>query len=462
MKRRDFLGAVSVGAAALGLSSSARGEAAPRPNILVILTDDHVYRAIGYNNPNVKTPNLDRLAGEGVIFDRTYVASPICVASRASLMTGVFPQQHGAVGLNTDGFRKSVVEDKRFRTLPMVLSESGYRTAFCGKSHLGPPTDYGFQEGEEHKSGDDSEAFAAASSFIQKRSPGDQPFFLWLGARQPHIPLRPEQVWLDLYRDASIDVDPNFRELPPDGSLYNQGLPGERYYRDSSGKNNTSGVSSGPPRSRDEMVRFMRDYYATISRLDHQVGELAATLKERALLEDTCIVFLGDNGYHLGNHGLGNKITMHEESVRVPMFIRWGGLPNKGARSRQLVSSLDVFPTLMDLVGAPHPETLEGRSLLPVFEQPDALLRKAVACECVGVGGEPGMGHRMIRSDRWKYILTDSNDEALFDEEADPYEMKNLANDPDQAKNLQEMRDRMRAWMRHIGDTHKPPPKAEG
>ena len=111
-----------------------------KPNFVVIFSDDQTYRAIGYNNPAVQTPNMDRLAAEGMSFNRAFIASPICVASRASIYTGMFPQQHGAVGLSAAGFQKSVVEEKRFVTLPTVLAQAGYHTALYGKSHLGPPT----------------------------------------------------------------------------------------------------------------------------------------------------------------------------------------------------------------------------------------------------------------------------------------------------------------------------------
>lgn len=459
MDRRRFLGDVALAGAAWAATSTVDGFCEPpsRPNLLVILTDDQTFRAIGFNNHQVLTPNLDRLAGEGVIFDHAYISTPICAASRASLLTGVYPQQNGSVGLDSEGFLKSVVEEERYRTPAHLLSAAGYRTGFAGKSHLGDPMEYGFEEGVELRERNDDGAFEAASRFIRARAEDRTPFFFWLATMQPHIPLQPGEEWTDLYREDEIDLPPNFRESPPEGSLYNQGLPGESYHRDSEGTGNFGGVSGGPPRNEEQMRTFIRGYYAAISRLDHQIGELVKVLEDTALIENTAILFLSDNGYHLGSHGLGNKITMHEESVRIPLFLRWGGLPKKGIRTPELVSSLDLYPTLLDLAGVPHPAWLEGQSLLPLTESPDRPLRDAVFSECVGVGGKPGMGHRMARTRKWKYILTDVNEEALFDEEKDPYEMTNLADSGDHLEILRVMRGRLTDWMDRVGDAHERP-----
>ncbi len=461
MDRRGFLKQAVLGTTGLNLVNSFTHKAhadSKHPNFLVILTDDQTYRAIGYTNPLVQTPNLNQLAEEGIVFENTYVASPICVASRASLLTGVFPQQHGSVALNSNGFKSSVIENRRYPSLAQVLTTHGYHTGFAGKSHLGPPCDYGFAEGEEHFEADDRSSFDWAASFLRERASGNQPFFMWLATRQPHIPLNPGEEWLGLYRNTTLQVDPNFMESPPEGSLYNQGLPGEHYFRDSEHTKNYKGVRAGPPRSREEILEFLRAYYATISHLDTQIGGLRKVLKECGLHDNTVLIFLSDNGYHLGNHGLGNKITMHEESVRVPMFVHWSGLPVKGIRCRELASSLDLYPTLLDLAGVPRMDWLEGQSLFPLFSNPNQPVRDFVCSECTGVGGLLGMGHRMVRSKQWKYILTDVSEEALFDEDKDPYEMTNLVSIAEHHKTLAQLRTAMHEWMTRIADSHQPPP----
>lgn len=454
--RKQFL-AVS-GLAVVGAAAAQKPRRAQRPpNFLVIVSDDHAFRAIGYNNPIVKTPNMDQLAGDGIIFDRAYIATPICAASRASMLTGLFPQQHGSVGLDGAGFHRNVVEERNYPTLAHMLGEAGYDTAFFGKSHLGPPTDYGFAFGEEQPDRQDDSIFASANEFVQSRKEDDTPFLMWVATHQPHIPVEPGEEWLNLYKDADIQVDPNFMESPPERSEFNQGLPGEHYYRESRDDPNYTGLRSGPPRTKEQTVEFMRYYYAVISRLDEQIGALMETLKAAGQYENTVIVYIGDNGYHLGNHGLGNKITMHEESARVPMFLHWGGLRKTGVRTVSLVSSLDIYPTLLDLAGVDAPDRLMGTSLKPLFNNPGKSLREYVASECVGVGGKPGEGHRMVCTGEWKYILTDTNEEVLFNLTEDPYEMNDVSGEEGNAAILDKLRGYMREWMRAVGDTHAEP-----
>lgn len=461
LSRSEFLRTALLGGMALAVPSAlgqpASGKSKP-PNLVVVLADDHAYRGVGYNNAVVKTPNLDRLGREGVVFDHAYVATPICAASRASLQTGLFPQQHGTISLDGDSFRENVAVQKRFPTVAQLLAGAGYDTAFCGKSHLGPPRDYGFAEGEEMNDRTDDQTFAYAAQFVEKRKDNPKPFFLWMASRQPHVPLLPPAEWLDRYRDTEIPIDPNFLESPPPDSIFNQGLPGEHYYRDSDFTKNYKELPAGPPRSREQIREFTRAYYAVISRLDDQIGTFTQQLKDAGVYENTVLIYLSDNGYHLGNHGLGNKITMHEESVRVPMLLHWPRLKKTGIRNQALVSSLDLFPTLLDLAGAPIPQGLWGRSLAPILDDPVKPLRPYVASECVGVGGKKGMGHRMVRTERWKYVLTDANEEALFDEQADPYEMTNMAAAEANQAILRQLRGYMKEWMDRVGDTHQPPP----
>jgi arylsulfatase A-like enzyme len=430
--------------------------AAPaRPNVVFILTDDQTYRAIGYNNPLVRSPVLDGLAAGGLIFDRAYVATPICAASRASILTGLYPQQHGTIGLNSAAFVQRVVNERSLATFPQLLAAAGYRTALYGKSHLGDPKRYGFDEGDEQK--EDAEAFALASGFLERAAVRGQPFFLWLAPHAPHVPLLPEQKWLDLYTADKVRLDPNFRETPLASSLFDQGIPGQPLHRDSAFTKNYRSLPAGPPRSAEVMRQFIHAYYATISELDHRIGELVVALKRHGLYEQTIIVFLSDNGYFLGNHGLGNKITMHEESVRVPMFVHGAALKRHGVRMADLVSSLDVFPTVLELAGVAVPSGLPGRSLVPLFSSPAPSHHKQIVSECVGVGGRRGEGHRMVRTDEWKYILSVANEEALYNEANDPYELTNLVGQFAVAPVLTSLRAQLVEWMESTGDMHERP-----
>ncbi len=423
-----------------------------KPNFLIILTDDLTYRALGYNNELVKTPNLDKLARQGIIFDRAYISTPVCAASRASMLTGLYPQTNGTVALDTKSFIKNIVQEKRFKTLPQVLNEAGYKSYFSGKSHLGDPKDYGFHFGKETPDYDDKTAFEDVYGFIDSPEFGQKPFLLWLAVRQPHVPLKPEEKWLKLYSETNFPIEKNFLKEPPSESFYNQGLPGENFYRDSDYTDNYKNLPAGPPRPVEVIREFTKAYYATISHLDFQIGELIDQLQSKNLFENTVLIFLSDNGYFLGNHGLGNKLTMHEESVRVPMFIYWDKLPKTNIHSDALVSSVDVFPTILDLAGIDIPDYLQGISLKPLLANPSMQLNEYVASESVGVGGELGLGHRMIVKDKWKYILSDTGDEALFYLEDDLYEIDNLIDDIQHQGEVFKLKAFLIDWKNKTGD----------
>lgn len=446
----------------LPLLAAAISAAAPaKPNFVVIFSDDHTYRAMGYNNPAVKTPHMDRLAAEGIRLERAFSASPICIASRASIYTGTYPQRHGSVGLSSAAFTQNVVVEKRLVTLPAALAQAGYHTALYGKSHLGEPTTFGFSEGREIKDANDEETFAEADKFVQREAGLSRPFLLWLTPRNPHVPLSAPQRFKDLYRDTVITLDPNWRESPHMESFFNQAAAGQIVFRDGPlpiYPHAPAGQTSGPPRTAANMKEVIKAYYADVSCLDEQIGRLVEQLKAAGLYENTIVVYLSDNGYHLGNHGLGNKITMHEESVRVPMFIHSPLLPVKRARSDALVSSLDVYPTLLDFAGVASPPQLMGKSLRPILASPSATVRDYVVSECVGPPERRvGTGHRMVRTDRFKFILSSSDEQAFFDLRTDPFELRNLIGDPALTGEIDRHRGMLREWTALVGETRLPP-----
>lgn len=261
-----------------------------KPNVIVIFTDDQTYRGIGYSNPEVKTPHLDALAAGGTIFERGYVASPICAASRASMLTGRFPEQHGLRSLDSPAFAPYLTGGTQAQqTLPSRLNEAGYTTALFGKSHLGKPRTYGFAVGDEIGGHDDVEIFKRATEFIKSQKDAQKPFFLWLAPRQPHVPLLPEKQWLDFYPADSIHLAKNFLNKPARDSLNNQGTPGKTLYRDSDYRNNIDRLPAGPPRDEATMLAFTRAYFAVISHLDDQIGQFAKLLSDSRLLQNTVV-----------------------------------------------------------------------------------------------------------------------------------------------------------------------------
>jgi len=355
-----------------------------------------------------------------------------------------------------------VVKEHQFATLPEVLGKAGYHSALYGKSHLGlgDPTTFGFTEGREIEDVNDDETFAEADKFLQREAKSGRPFLLWLTPHNPHLPLTAPQRFKDIYKDADIQLDPNWRESPLMQSFFNQAGAGQIEFRD--GKNLVyprapAGATGGPPRNESQMKEVIKAYYGDISCLDEQIGHLIEQVKAAGLYENTYILYLADNGYHLGNHGLGNKITMHEESVRVPMFIHSPLLPVKNAKSDGLVSSLDVYPTLLDLAGAKPQTPLMGQSLRSLLDKPTATVRDHVISECVGPPDRRlGTGHRMVRTDHLKYILSSSDEEAFFDLSSDPYELRNLIADASQKDEIERHRKLLHEWSASVGEKRLP------
>ncbi len=433
-----------------------------KPNVLVIYTDDQTFNAIGYNNPEIHTPNMDALAAEGIIFEKGYVASPVCAASRAAVMTGLYPQQNGVTFLNHKPFVTHYSGDgeKKSQTLPSLMSKAGYYTVAYGKSHLSPFLAHGFDEGEVTPRANDKVTFQKAETFIAERSASSQPFFLWLATHQPHIQswsgkdpfLNPEQKWLDLYDLETLSLPVNFRKFPLSESIYNQGAPGEHEYRDQQFM--AAGLRAGPPRDAAYLRRFIQHYYAVVSHLDHQIGKLVQQMKEVEVWENTVLILMSDNGYHLGSHGLGNKLTMHEESVRVPTFAVGPGIA-RGKRSQALVSSIDLYPTILTLAGAEIPEWAMGKDITPLFSNPDATVRQSVFSEGIGVS-RLREGHRMVFDGRYKLVLSGTNELYLFDHKNDPAELINQFNNPGYKKVAEQLQSDLVEWMRSIGDRPYP------
>ncbi|MCX6895180.1 MAG: sulfatase-like hydrolase/transferase, partial [Verrucomicrobia bacterium] len=329
-----------------------------------------------------------------------------------------------------------------------------------GKSHLGEPTTFGFAEGKEFHDPNDEETFAEAEKFLQREAKSGRPFLLWLTPRNPHLPLSAPQRFKDIYTNADIKLDPNWRESPLLESVFNQGPAGGISFRDSTAPiypHAPKGLIGGPPRSEAVMKEVIKAYYGDVSCLDEQIGTLVGQLKTNGLYDNTIIIYFADNGYFLGNHGLGNKVTMHEESVRVPMFIHSPLLANKRVKSDALTSSLDIFPTILDLAGVSAPAQLMGKSLRPILESPSATVRDHVITECVGPPDKRvGVGHRMVRTDHFKYILTGSDEEAFFDLRSDPYEMTNRIAEPALKDEIETHRRMLHDWATRVGEKRLP------
>lgn len=439
-----------------------------RPNILLILPDQMRASAMGCDgNGDVQTPNIDRLAADGVMFKRTYANVPVCCPARAILLTGTYPHVNGMVA-NDLRLREEQV------TLAEILRDAGYRTGFIGKWHLdGGPRSPGFVPPGPRRQG--FEFWAAYECHHQhflpsyfrdtpemilvpkfepeascdfaveflKSQPKDKPFFLTVQMGPPHDPYGAPEEYLKRYDPAKLTPPVNWRpgsETRPGGplippALRRPGMPTGNY------------VATG---GREEIAA----YYAAITAIDDQVGRLLATLKEVGADENTIILFTSDHGDMLGSHGMRRKRKPHDESARVPGILRWPARVPRGRTVDTLFSHVDMPSTLLALAGLPVPENMQGADLSRVAlgqttDGPEAvLLQIFVPFNPDGIA-KPWRG---IVTARHTYARHEDEPWVLFDHEADPHQMKNLARDLAQAALAGELDAKLTALMKKHGD----------
>lgn len=404
-----------------------------RPNILLIVTDDQRYDTIGaLGNPHIHTPNLDGLVGEGFAFHRHFCTTPICTPARAEILTG-----RQTFANRVPWFGMPINPD--LPLMPRVLHEAGYHTIHVGKWHNdGHPRDKGydrtrrvfpadnlndaqrnghwmrFEEADGRVAeGFSSELFTAAAVEEIRAAPQDRPWFTYLAFFAPHDPHHSPPPFDTLYPSATMPLFPNHMpEYPRDN--------GAMMIRDEFLEN--------WPREQDAMRKYRSRYYGIISHLDHQLGLLFTHLRVSGQLDNTLIVFTGDQGLAAGSHGLLGKENMYDHSIASPLIVRGPGVP-AGGRSRAMSHHVDLLPTLCDAAGVEAPQ-VDGQSLFPVMRGEQAVLRDIVmTCFCMprAHGGKLFHGQRAVRTDRWKLIwYAESNQFLLFDMERDADEVVNL------------------------------------
>jgi N-acetylglucosamine-6-sulfatase len=367
MTRKDFLTrtAGAVIAPALARSTGKR-------NLVFILADDHRYDVMScMGHPFVKTPNLDRLAAGGVLFSNSFVTTSLCSPSRASILTGQYAHAHGV----TDNVRPM---PSGLVTFPQVLQKHGYRTALIGKWHMGGESDDprpGFDrwisfrgqgryidpvlnfDGNRRKvEGYVTDILTAeALRFINESA--SQPFMLYLGHKAVHAEFIPAERHKNLYSDVKIPYPKSMADTEE-----NYGGRPEWVRRQ---RNSWHGVD-GMYDKQVNFDQFYRDYCRTVMGLDDSVGEVMNALEQKGLLNDTLIVYMGDNGFLFGEHGLIDKRTMYEPSMRVPMIAHCPDLFGGNRRVDGMALNIDICPTMLDAAGVPAPPGIHGRSLIPL------------------------------------------------------------------------------------------------
>lgn len=419
-----------------------------KPNILFFFTDDQRYdtiRALG--NPDIHTPNLDALVRRGTSFTRAHIpggtSAAVCMPSRAMLHTGrtlfhlqgegqTLPPEHTTLGESLRAAGYTPFGTGKWHNGKQAYARSfsaGDEIFFGGMGdhwnvpayHFDPSGEYStklpyvddpastnqvkFRQGDHIVAGTHStELFTDASLHFLEAKPSDTPYFMYVSMMAPHDPRNMPQKFLDLYDPDKIPLPKNFLPEHPIDT-------GALRIRDE--------MLATFPRDPDEVRRHILEYYAMISHIDYEFGRLVEALEARGDLGNTIIVFAGDNGLALGQHGLMGKQCLYDHSVRVPLVFAGPGIP-QGKTSDQLVYLLDIFPTLCDLVDAPIPDSVEGISLAPFLSETETALRSALYLAY-------GNSIRGVTDGRHKLIEYACGATQLFDLLADPLEMNDLS-----------------------------------
>ena len=438
--------------------------AAEKLNVLFISVDDMNNDLGCYGHPIVKSPNIDRLAARGTRFDRAYCQFPLCSPSRSSLMTGLRPDTTKVYDLKKH-FRETLPD---VVTLSQAFAAAGYKTARVGKIyHYGNPGDIGTNGLDDAPSwqtrinprGRDKDEEKLITNYTPKRGLGsslsfhsaagtdeeqtdgivateaiklmeqhkskNEPFFLATGFYRPHCPYVAPSKYFDMYPLEKVPLWKN--EFPE-----KQTAPVPAF-----------GSTAPWPwfgATAEQLREAQRAYWATISFVDAQVGRLLDAVERLGIADSTVIVFWSDHGYHFGEHGLVMKMSLFENSARVPLIISAPGQKSRGAVSKRTVELLDLYPTLTDLCGVPAPGNLHGKTLRALLDDPNAEWNKSAITQVQRARGAQGYS---IRTERYRFTQWPNGTRELYDYDSDPKESKNLAEDPANAALVKELADKL-------------------
>jgi len=460
----------------LATSWSFAAEPAPRPNVLFILCDDLRPDALGcYGSKHVKTPHIDRLAAGGVRFTNGFCTTSLCSPSRASILTGLYAHAHGV--------RNNFTElPPALPHWPGRLREQGYATGYCGKWHMGEDNDSprpGFDWFVSHKgqgkyfdtewnvNGDRRETPKGyyttvvtdyAADWVAKQ-PAGKPWALCLGHKAPHSFYFPEEKYAHAFDDVPVrypqtafqlDGQPDWirQRLPTWHGIYGPLFEWRKQFPDTR------------PEGVKDFENMVHAYWGTVLSVDDSVGRLVQVLESRGELENTLIIFMGDNGLLEGEHGMVDKRTMHEPSIRIPIIARGPGLPAGKVVERQVLTE-DIAPSVLDLCGTPPISKTHGRSWKAMCNQGDPDWRTAWLYEYNYEKQFPYTPNiRGIRTDRFKFVhyphgdgTADRHLPEMYDLVADPDERNNLAVDPAHAATRADLERRLADVLASFGLT---------
>ncbi|HKY96454.1 MAG TPA: sulfatase [Gemmatimonadaceae bacterium] len=455
------------------VSSRPYTPAAERPNIVFLFSDDHAAHSISAYHESLKygiklppTPNLDRLAHDGMLFVNSFVTNSICGPARATVLTGQYGHLNGVM-TNNEPIHPTTV------TFPKLMQAAGYESALFGKWHLRTKPE-GFDryeilagQGPYYNpvlhSGDDSVKYTGytldivtdrAAKWLHERR-GGKPFLMMLNFNAPHRWWDPGPDQLSMYRDTTFEIPPTFdddgsgraspardpemkiskdlirRDLkldPPNNLTAEQMQTWLAAYQPENSKLQNAALT-GEALDRWKYQRFIADYMRVISALDAQVGRVLAELDKAGLSKNTIVVYASDQGFFLGEHGWFDKRWMYEESLRTPLIVKWPGTVKAGSRNSDLVMNLDLAETFLDIAGVPKPSTMQGESIVPLLKgKTPRNWRDAIYYQYFEYPGWHAVRRQYgVRTKRYKLIhYYEVGEWELFDLEKDPEELKSV------------------------------------
>ncbi len=509
--RRDFLRTTGIaiasvaassllpGCAGLEISQTGKGKKDDRPNILYVMTDDHASCAIscygGRYADIVKTPNIDRIAREGIRFSNCFVLNSLCEPSRATILTGKYSHINGVI-------TNAIKFDNRQQTFPKLLRKAGYQTAAIGKWHLkSDPTGFDYwkilpgqgvyynpfmiEMGKlvKHEGYVTDVVTDSALDWLKNKRKAGKPFLLMYQHKAPHQNWKPSLRDLTLYDDVEMPVpenyfddystrgrgirnqwitldknilDEHFKLTPP----YNLNEEQLKVWNKAYGPKNKAfhkAKLKGKELSLWKYQRFIKDYMRTNKAVDDNLGRVLDYLDESGLAENTIVVYTTDNGFFLGEHGLYDKRFMYEESIRIPLVVRYPKEIKPSQVNEDIVLNLDFAETFLDFAGVKIPKEMQGRSLRPLMNgRTPADWRKSMYYHFYEF---PGMGavkrQYGVRTERYKliHLYYDNNDWEMYDLKKDPMEMNNVNDDPAYAKIRQELLAELKRLQKQYGDS---------
>lgn len=490
MQRRDYLklGTAAVGMAALKVSAKTK-----KPNILFIFSDDHAVRTIGaYGSGLHKTPNIDRIAAEGAVFQNSFCCNSICQPSRAAILTGKHSHLNGVTdnGKPWDGTQK---------IFPRELKKAGYQTMLRGKWHMHPVPENGEfdswevlsgaggqghyynpefenEDGKVQRKGYETDVITDETiKWLEQRDP-NRPFLAMCQFKAPHVPRMPHLRYLDRYKDVEFPEPETLFDdyegrpyaekawmmlgnqpehilniFDPDDPMKGMKRSSRGYFERMDEADREAYFAAYAEENREyfkrkdqlkpgsvegtkyRYQRFIKDYLRIVDGIDDNVGRLLQWLEDNQLADNTIVVYSSDQSYFTGEHGFAEKRWMYEEALRMPFVIRWPGVVKPGSKPEAMIQNIDYAPTFLGAAGLASSRGIQGRSLVPVLQgNTPKDWRKSIYYHYYAHGKHNVPRHDGVRTDRFKLIHMYTDDHwELFDLKNDPNEVKNVYNDPE-------------------------------